>query len=73
MSVGAAGRRYAFAVSAMPGMFTATVRARKSNGGWTCEPPALATSAAAGEHTDTQPVSKSGVRVKRNAARHRKM
>jgi hypothetical protein len=50
-------------------MFTATAVARRSNGGWTCEPPVIVTSAAAGERTDTQPASGSGVRVKRNAAR----
>jgi len=57
----------------MPAIFTVTVRARRSNDGWTCEPPALVTSAAAGERTDTRPASKNGVCVKRNAARRGKM
>jgi len=71
-SAGAAGSRCAFAANAMPGMPTATVRARRSSDGWTCEPLALATSAVAGERADTRPASKNGVHVKRNAARHRK-
>jgi len=52
----------------MSGTFTATERARRSNGGCACGPPAIDTSAAAGVRADTRPASKSGVRAMRNAA-----
>jgi len=59
-------------MSAMPGMSTATVRARSGNDGWTCEPLVIVTSEALGERAGTRPASKNGVRVRRNATRQRK-